>query len=158
MRLGRSSGRGTRILAAAAAFALGGACGGGLSKDEFAARAGELCARANERFRNVEVPSSADGLRSLLDEAEEVMNGLVRDLRALEPPAAGSELVEDMIDGFERAGELLPRLARAAASGDAAAIQSAAPELVGATADANRAAAEYGIEECSSGPITQLGR
>lgn len=144
--------RSALLLVLLGAGAVGGCGGDGekpLSKSEFIKRGDAICKKAEgdiekagekfvDRFGEDSRPSDKE-LKAFVDDTfKPIVEGLASDLRDLPPPEGDEGAVEDIYEGFEAGLERVED----------------DPELIirtegDAFEDANKAASDYGLEECS---------
>lgn len=131
------------------------ACSGD-SKQEFIDAADEACREADEAIRDIGRPRVEEGVLDYVRDAREISEELVADLRALDPPADGEEQVEQMIDGLERATDLLEPLAQASIDRDAQELEELQQEVEQITDEVSEAAESYGFETCGAKVLDPL--
>ena len=125
------------------------ACGGDpLSKEEFIAQADAICAEAEEEIADMERPTNPDQIDSFVQQARELTENTLEQLRELDPPEADAEQLEQMLDAIQRAVDQLLALAEAAKTNDTQAIADASREVQEATETSREIASEYGFEKC----------
>lgn len=137
------------VVAALAATALG-ACSSEQSKDDFVAAADDACREADERIRSIGRPRVEEGVLEYVEQAEDIADALVSDLRALDPPEGDADQVEQMIDGLERSADLLAPLAEATIDRDQETLAELQQEVQQTTDDVNEAAESYGFQVCGA--------
>ena len=144
--------RTARIVAAAvvAATVLGACTDDSVSKEEFIDAADEACREADEAIGAIGQPRVGEDVLEYVREARAISEELVADLRALDPPADGEEQVDGMIDGLERATNLLEPLAQASIDRDAQELQQLQEEVEEVTDEVSEAAESYGFETCGA--------
>lgn len=143
--------RTARIVAVAAfATTLIAACSGGNAKDDFVAAADDVCREADESIADIGQPRVEEGVFDYVEQAEEISADLVSDLRELDPPEGDAAEVEDMIDGIERATNLLEPVARATIDRDAEKLQELQQEIQQITDEVSEFAESYGFEVCGA--------
>lgn len=142
------------MTAAVAATVLG-ACSGD-SKQEFIDAADEACREADEAITDIGQPRVEEGVLDYVREAREISEELVADLRALDPPAADEDQVEEMIDGLERATDLLEPLARATIDRDTLRLEELQQEIEQITDEVSATAESYGFETCGAKVLDPL--
>lgn len=143
--------RTARIVAVAALAATTlAACSGGASKDDFIAAADDVCAEADERITEIGRPRVEEDILEYVEQAEEISADLVADLRELEPPEDDAAEIEEMIDGLERATDLLQPLAQATIDRDAGEITDLQEEVQQITDEVSEIAESYGFEVCGA--------
>lgn len=144
--------RTARIVALAAfvATALGACSGDGSSKEGFIAAADDACREADQRIKDIGAPRVEEGILGYVEQARGISADLVDDLRALDPPEADAGEVDEMIDGLERATDLLEPLAQATIDQDAAELQELQQEVQQVTDDVSEFAESYGFEVCGA--------
>lgn len=131
-----------------AAVVLLSACSGGLSREEFVSQADEICASAEDRFNELDQPTTAAELEGFVEEAGDVMDELLGDLRELEPPDDIAEQVDEMLTNLEAAVDRFPELVDAASSQDLDEVQTVTTEIQEKTDAANTAAQDIGLDQC----------
>ena len=137
------------MVAAVAATALA-ACSDETSKEDFIAAADDVCRDADAKIQEIGSPRSGDEIFDYVDDAREISQDLVSDLRALDPPEADTEEIGEMIDGLERATDLLEPLAQATIDRDAMELEELQQEITQITDDVSEFAEEYGFEACGA--------
>lgn len=143
--------RTARIVAVAAlAATVLSACSGDGSKEDFIAAADDACREADERITEIGRPRVEEDVLDYVEQAEEISSDLVADLRALEPPAEDADEIADMIDGLERATDLLGPLAQATIDRDADELADLQQEVQQITDDVTEIAESYGFEVCGA--------
>lgn len=121
---------------------------GGGSKDEFIEAADAICREADEAIREVGAPRVEEGVKDYVTQATRIGEELVADLRDLERPSEDEDLVTEMIDGIERAIDLLGPLADAIVEQDSQAVADLQQEAEQVTDEITEAAESYGFETC----------
>lgn len=129
------------------------ACGGGgLAKEEYIARADEICRASDRETEDLEVPRGVTETREFLEEAESITRRTLERLRELEPPEEDEARIEEMLTKVERAVDLLPQLGQALAQQDTqegqADARQIATEIQEASSEAQEIARAYGFKEC----------
>ncbi len=138
------------VVVAALAATILSACSGDGSKDDFIAAADDACREADERIAEIGRPRVEEDVLDYVAEAEEISADLVADLRALDPPGADEDEVGDMIDGLERATELLQPLAQATIDRDTGELADLQQEIQQITDEVSEFAESYGFEVCGA--------
>ena len=136
-----------RIVAALTLVTLS-ACSQGLSKEEFIEQADRVCAEADAKTRDIEPPRTPAALKEFVAQARDITEGLLNDLRELEPPEGDQDVIDRMIARIAAAMDLLPEIQAAAEERSIEDINRLAGRLKEEAAEANRIAQEYGLEEC----------
>ncbi|HEX2057818.1 MAG TPA: hypothetical protein VHI71_05555 [Actinomycetota bacterium] len=134
---------------AACAATLLGACSDD-SKQAFIDAADEACREADAAIAEIGQPRVEEGVLDYVRDAREISEELVADLRALDPPADGAEQVEQMIDGLERATDLLEPLAQATIERDSQQLEELQQEIEQITDEVSETAESYGFETCGA--------
>lgn len=148
--------RTARIVAGALlAATTAGACSGD-SKQEFVAAADEACREADEAIAAIGQPRVEDGVLDYVREARAISEELVADLRALDPPAGDEEQIESMVEGLERATDMLEPLARAALDRDTEELEELQQEIEQITDEVSETAESYGFETCGAKVLDPL--
>jgi polyhydroxyalkanoate synthesis regulator phasin len=137
-------------LAIFVATALGACSGNGGTKEDFVAAADDACREADERIKDIGAPRVEEGILGYVEQAREISDDLVADLRALDPPEADADEVDEMIDGLEQATELLEPLAQATIDRDTEQLQELQQEVQQVTDDVSEFAESYGFEVCGA--------
>ena len=126
------------------------ACSGGSEKEDFVAAADDVCRDADERIAEIRRLRGKKGVLEYVDQAKGISADLVADLRELEPPEGDTTGVEEMIDGVERATNLLEPLAQATLDQDADEVRELQQEVRQITDDVSELAESYGFEVCGA--------
>lgn len=136
------------LLAAVLALA---ACGGDdrLSRDEYIARADEICADIEQRGEALQEPESVEDVRRFIDQARPLLQEGIDDLRALEPPEDLQGPHDSMVDAAAGGLPALDRLAEAAEQEDEEAFNAAVEEITRADEESSRIAGEMGMKACA---------
>ena len=136
--------RGMRAVAAAlgAVVALG-ACGGGggerLSKADYIKQADAICKAATAATDKVAAPDSEEGLPEYVGEIAKVADKMLKDLRALNGPAADEKTVDAIYDGYDQALKMI--------TDDPSALMTLTESPF---TEVEKQAQAYGFEECGS--------
>jgi hypothetical protein len=127
------------------ALALGG-CGEGerLSRPEFVRQATAICRPVERRLEALPRPQSLPELETYAQQAKELTDGGVEQLRELRPPEALEDAYDRYLDRAERVVELLGELEAAAADDDAGEAQRLLGEI-GESAQTRELAEAAGI-------------
>lgn len=136
-------------LVALAAAAAG--CGGDdrLSREEYVKQADAVCAKYEKRLDALPEPESTEDLKAVIDEGLPIAREGTEELKALEPP---EELEADVDEWHERNDknlELIEDLGAAAEEDDEERIQELAAEADRNEQEADRIAAEIGLDNCA---------
>lgn len=143
------------VVAALAATPLG-ACSDDSSKQEFIDAADAACREADQAIADMGQPRVEEDVLDYVREARAVSEDLVADLRALDPPSDDQEDVDRMIDGIERATDLLEPLARATIDQNAPELAELQQEIEQITDEVSDTAEEYGFEACGAKVLDPL--
>lgn len=153
-----------RELAAASRAALGrplllAACGGGgASREEFLAKADAICAQADAEIAAIGRPTTVDGAVEAIDRLREISERQLADLRALEPPGADREKLDEMFALADEQLSLSTDYRDAIAQQDRELIRELADRANRLRAEGQRAARAYGFQVCgTSDPATAAG-
>lgn len=140
--------------AVVAAAALGAACGGsggdGLSREELASRADEICARYEKELNALAEPSSIEEVKQLADEAKPVIERGVNELDDLQPPDDLQEDYDRWIELNRENLDVVDKLGAAAQDGDVQRVQEILQEAQAKEAEADRLAGELGLTDCAN--------
>lgn len=129
----------------------------GLSKEEFIARADEVCADVNARTQELEQPRDPREFTRFARRAKAITEEAVADLRALEPPEDDAATIDRMIDNIEEAVNVLPEIGDAVAAEDFQRVQELGTQVQASAQQAQEIAQDYGFEECARGNIAPGG-
>jgi protein-tyrosine-phosphatase len=121
---------------------------GPLTKEEFIARADEICEETEHRIQALEPPSTTNELDDYADEIEEISDEGIGELRALRPPPEDADVIRRLIANIEKSVELLPEYAEAAQSQDATRFRRVEAQLQEIADESVLLAREYGFEQC----------
>lgn len=144
------------MVVAAFAMTLLAGCSDGDSKADFIAAADDVCREADESISEIGAPRLEERVLEYVEQAEEISAELVTDLRALDPPAADADEVEQMIDGLETATDMLEPLAQATLDRDAGELERLQQEIQQVTDDVSEFAESYGFEVCGAKVLDPL--
>jgi hypothetical protein len=143
MRLGAAA------LAALAVVAV--SCGGvgeRMTYPEFQQAASGICLRYHERLAKLGAPTTLPRIARIARGAQRLGADERDALGQLEPPEEAAAAFDRMLKAFARADALLPRLARAAAKGDARTAQTLARRGRSIVRAANVDAEAIGLADC----------
>jgi hypothetical protein len=141
------------IALAIVAGTLGGCGSSGESKSDFVARANAICETAVRDVRDVTLPSASGGgtspsaLSRYLHTVTPVVEGEVKQLRALPRPAADRALLDRYLNALASSAAQYRVLDEAARHRDRAALAGAVGAL--RASPAAQLAARYGLAECA---------
>jgi protein-tyrosine-phosphatase len=121
---------------------------GPLTKEEFIARADEICQQTEHRIQALEPPSTTNDLDDYADAIGEISDDGIGELRALKPPPGDAERIRQLIANIEKSVELLPEYAQAAQSQDATRFRLVEAQLQEIAAQSVLLARDYGFEHC----------
>jgi protein-tyrosine-phosphatase len=121
---------------------------GPLTKEEFIARADEICEETEHRIQALEPPSTTNELDDYADEIGEISDEGIGELRALKPPPEDADLIRRLIANIEKSVELLPEYAQAAQSQDASRFRQMEAQLQEIADESVLLAREYGFKQC----------
>lgn len=125
----------------------------GLSKEEFIARADEICADVNAKTQELEQPRDPGEFTRFARRAQAITQQAVADLRELDPPEDDAALIDRMIDKIEEAVSVLPEIGDAVAAEDFQRVQELGMQVQDNAQEAQEIAQNYGFEECARGNI-----
>lgn len=121
---------------------------GPLGKNEFIARADEICEETEHRIQALDPPSTTNDLDDYAQAIGEISDEGIGELRSLKPPPDDAEIIRRLIDNIEKSVELLPDYARAAQSQDATRFRQIEAQLQEIADQSVSLAREYGFEQC----------
>jgi protein-tyrosine-phosphatase len=121
---------------------------GPLTKQEFIARADEICEQTEHRIQALEPPSTTNDLDDYADAIGEISDEGIGELRALKPPPGDAEVIRELIANIEKSVELLPEYAQAAQSQDATRFRQVEARLQEIADESVLLAREYGFKQC----------
>jgi hypothetical protein len=139
------------VLAAVLVAACGGDDGDGgerLSKADFIAQADEICHEAIAATAGIEEPQSEEEGRAAFAELEAIFDGMLDDLRELQPPAEDEDMLEEMYDEIDELVAMGEQLFDPAVAEDAAEFQRWEAEMTQLEAEIKEIAETYGFESC----------
>lgn len=153
------------LLALCAALLALAACGdddggGGQSKDEVVEEANGICKDAMDEVDQLQANLASSDLAAVGDffgKAADVIDGAVDDLKDLDPPGEDKEAFDDFINVSEEQVETARDAQEAAEAGDQARVEELGNRLDELDEESNRAAEEYGIDDCVSDDDAQGG-
>lgn len=132
----------------------GGGGGGGASKEDYAAKADEICAKANDQENAIGLPRPGDRESPKYKDASfrkkfvSIGNQAVADLRALEPPEGEEERADAMVSSLETVYSSWERFMKAEVTGNGTASNKAVRNYDLAYTDVGAAAASLGVTSC----------
>jgi hypothetical protein len=121
---------------------------GPLTKEEYIARADQICEETEHRIQALEPPSTTNDLDNYAAAIAEISDEGIGELRALKPPPEDADVIRRLIDNIERSVELLPEYAQAAQSQDASRFRQVEARLQEIADESVLLAREYGFEQC----------
>ena len=156
----KSPGRALAALLGASAIALGVPACGGVSQEDFAAEANDLCrefsnwsAGREQAFRDALESDDPGAAAAVLIAYERRFDRVLRQIDSLEAPDGDED--RQAIDRFLTIGRqqaaLLPDLAAAVEAGDVEELESLSTEGEELEAKLSRAARAYGLDDCAGG-------
>lgn len=145
--------RGTGIaVLASLTLAVASACDDRLSKPQFITRAEKVCAGAERRMHELEVPAKLDGFRRFFVAHERITNEAASEIRELGIPEPDRAEVEAVLDDLQRAASLLPEAFEAVTENDAERVEELRRASAQAASEALRGARSYGLKGCVGQP------
>ncbi len=131
------------------------ACGGGgddggerLSKADFIAQADTICHEAIADVQAIPEPASEEEAQAAFAELKGILDGMLDDLRGLQPPAADEDTLEEMYDKIDRLVTLSGEALDVAAVGDREEYASIETEATQLEDEIKQIAETYGFESC----------
>jgi hypothetical protein len=118
-----------------------------VSKGDYLAEADPSCAEANAAVANL-ATTTGDNLELASTQEQQITEGLLQSLQALEQPSDPDGSLERYLDALSDQVSILEQRQTAAADGDTETYETLGGELAQAQADARLAAEEFGFEEC----------
>lgn len=118
-----------------------------VSKGDYLAEADPSCAEANAAVANL-ATTTGDNLELASTQEQQITEGLLQSLQALEQPSDPGGSLERYLDALDEQVSILEQRQTAAADGDTATYETLGGELAQAQADARLAAEEFGFEDC----------
>jgi hypothetical protein len=135
------------------------ACGGGVSKADFVAKADQACAPGNAAVASLAKPSNLPDLAAGAGTLATTVDGQVAELRKLEAPEDDKVLVDGMLAALAEVGGAARTLQETAGKTDDAATAKAANDLKAKTDTAAAQTEAYGFGACGRAlrePVTTL--
>lgn len=140
------------FLVACVALAAGlSACGGGVSKTDYVAKADGACGAGNGTLAGVAKPTNLPELATAAGTVVTTVDGQAEALRKLEAPGDDKAVVAGMIGALAEVSGPALALQEAAGRGDDAGTARAANDLKGRTDNAAAQAKAYGLTACGQG-------
>jgi protein-tyrosine-phosphatase len=121
---------------------------GPLTKEEFIARADEICQETENRIQALEPPTTTNDLDDYAAAIGEISDDGIGELRALKPPPEDAQVIRQLIANIEKSVELLPEYAQAAQSQDATRFRQVEAQLQEIADQSVLLARDYGFEHC----------
>ncbi|MFM8519487.1 MAG: hypothetical protein ACKOB2_03640 [Solirubrobacterales bacterium] len=135
---------------------------GGVSQEDFAADANEVCASFStwsagkqESFRDALATGDEGAAAALLIEYERRFDRTLKKIDSLEAPDddADRKAIDRFLTVGSQQADLLPDLAAAIEAGDLAELEDLSAEGEDLEAKLGRAARAYDLDDCASGPV-----
>lgn len=144
--------------AGATSVALAACGGGGVSREEFLARADAICAQADAEIAALGQPTTVDGAVETIDRLREISERQLAELRALETPDADREKLDEMFALADEQLALSTDYRDAIAQQDRDRIRELADRADRLRAEGQQAARDYGFRVCgTTDPATAAG-
>lgn len=132
----------------------------GVSKEDFIEQGDEICGEGNEEFAEINerldaisVGSASEQLAEagpILREGAELVDQRLAEFRALTPPPADEDTIDEYLDLVEDQRRYLEQMADAAAAGDVQEFQQTTERLQQAAEERQGIAQGYGFEVCGA--------
>lgn len=138
------------ILAVAAASAGCGGSGGAtttssMTKDQFAAKITEICAKGNKKIAKIGFAlGSAGSVANSGQAVADVESGLIDEFKSIQPPDEIESQVDDFISKAETSRDKLTELVHVAKNFDAENVAKLTPGVASAEQDVHTAAKSFG--------------
>jgi hypothetical protein len=134
----------------------GGGSGGGksaeqprLSKADYAAKADAICRKYNKRTEAIGNPKTLSDLAKSLDRAVPLLNNVIAELRALQPPKSEQHTVDRWLAQSEVLKHDFQEMRDKAKAKDTKGLQSAFERASGDVKHGNDLAKKLGLKVCS---------
>jgi hypothetical protein len=129
-------------------------CGGGggerLSKEDFQSQANAICGKYQKQLNALGSPTSLDEIPALVDQALAILNKEIDEISALKPPEELQSQFDQLLQASDNTKKAAADLSTAAKAGDQAAVQKALQEGNAASTQADKFAAQLGLDSCNS--------
>jgi hypothetical protein len=122
--------------------------GGGQSKADYIKRADAICLDATKKLRALGSPSTPAQVRRFAARAVPIIEGHLRQVRALHPPKDIAADANRVFDNVEQAVRLVGRISTAAAKNDTAQIQTLVSQAAALSAQSGQSARRVGFKQC----------
>jgi hypothetical protein len=147
-----------RAVVTSLALVLLAGCGGGsnqrLTKEQYASKADSICAKGNERQKELGNPANITDVADLArvaDKTREILDDAIGDLSKLKPPASEQARVDQWLAQVRLLREDLKQIRDKAKQSDLKALQAIAKTSQGHNDKANAIATELGMSVCNKG-------
>ncbi len=128
-------------------------CGGGggpLTQAEFAQRANETCKAFEAKIDALGTPETMEQLAAYGEDARDIFDEGLADLRDLEPPEAAADDYDKFLQSGDEARKRLDELIAAAKDGDEAEIGRIADQAGEEDEQADELARRIGLTDCAN--------
>jgi hypothetical protein len=146
-------------VAVLALFAVSTACGGdsaGLSTSQYGDQLNDICRTADREIGDLDEPTSLDDLSAYADDASQVVQDAVKDIKKLPLPGDKSYAsdAKDLIASLEDQVDLVDDIARAAGDGDQAEVTAKSEKLAEAAEESAGLADDLDAKRCALAPMS----
>ena len=130
-------------------------CGGGngsgkpLTKEEYAAKADEICGKYNEQANAFANPKNLSDLAKVADKTLPILDHAIRDLGKLHPPASEKALSDQWLTQVRKLKDDLKEIRDQAKTGDIKAVQAVVPKAQDHNSRSNQLATQLGMSVCN---------
>ena len=124
---------------------------GGLSQEEFAARAAAVCEDADRRAGTIEEPTNYETIVSAAEESAGILEDIRRRLAELQPPEDKQEAWDGYLRSLDATAAAFRDLHAAARREGGPAVQTAVSEGQTGARESIRRAQEAGVPGCADG-------
>jgi hypothetical protein len=136
------------------AIVLAAGCGGGggkrLTREEYAAKADEVCKKYNEQTKALENPTNLRDLAKVADKTLPILDNALGDLRKLKPPENEQAKVDEWLTQVENLKGDLTEIRDKAKDNDMQGVQAVVPKADEHNNRSNELATELGMKVCNS--------
>jgi hypothetical protein len=128
---------------------LAAACGGGVSRQDFAAQADPICARVSSALQDLGQPQSPTELVSYLEKFVPLTSNGVDDLRKVKPPEKDRDVYDKWIETLAQETDKAKEALAATQAGDQKTSVAALGEVDQLNTKSNGLAADLGLHDCA---------
>jgi hypothetical protein len=138
------------LLAVGVAAGCGGDGGGDrLTRDEYASKADAICAKYNEKTKQLANPSNLSDLADVADQTLPILDNALNDLHDLRPPANEQATADQWLASVENLKGDLKEIRDKAKTNDMEGVQAVVPAATRHNRRSNELATQLGMTTCN---------